>query len=108
MAVVLLHEHELRVGHSNNASMLTGLGVRMAQALQIGLESCPDLLCTGGKEQSVTTKESRRRLMWSIYIMESWTGSAVVNEAAIGIQLPCSDRSLAWHVLALCQHKNPK
>lgn len=98
MAIVLLHEHELRMGNYANAFMLTGLGIRMAQALQLNLESCPDVLCSGGKGLSATTKESRRRLMWAIYIMDSWVGGGVdevtlLNEADLQIQLPCSDLS---------------
>lgn len=96
MAIVLLHEHELRMGNYANAFMLTGLGVRMAQALQINLESSSDVLCTGANGLSPMTKESRRRLMWSIYIMDSWVGSGVdeltlLDEIDLKIQLPCSD-----------------
>lgn len=105
MAIVLLHEHELRVGNHANAFMLTGLAVRMAQALQINLESPPaageDVLCAGTERDYVssapaTTREARRRLMWSIYIMDSWVGSGVdeltlVDEADLKIRLPCSD-----------------
>ncbi|KAF3764234.1 hypothetical protein M406DRAFT_260426, partial [Cryphonectria parasitica EP155] len=118
MAVVLLHEHELRVGNHACAFMLTGLGVRMAQALQINIESSPDILCRGqtkdknkkkeggvggggGQQQqglSPTTREARRRLMWSIYTMDAWVGSGVdeltlLREADVQIQLPCSDHS---------------
>lgn len=98
MAVVLLHEHELRVGNRANAFMLTGLGVRMAQALRINIESPSDVSGAGPQNPSATTKEAKRRLMWSIYIMDSWVGSGVdeltlINEADVRIQLPCSDQS---------------
>lgn len=98
MSTVLLHEHELRVGNYANAFMLTGLGVRMAQALQINIEESSDILCTSGQGSSATTREAKRRLMWSIYIMDSWVGSGVdeltlINEADLKIQLPCSDQS---------------
>lgn len=97
MAMVLLHEHELRVGNYANAFMLTGLCVRMAQALQINLESSADILCVRPQELSATSKEARRRLMWSIYVMDAWVGSGVdaltlIDEANVKIQLPCSDQ----------------
>lgn len=98
MAVVLLHEHELRVGNYANGFLLTGLAVRMAQALQIGMESSPDVLCLQSQTLSATQKESRRRLMWSIFVMDSWVGSGVdeltlIDEADVRIQVPCSDAS---------------
>lgn len=96
MATVLLHEHELRMGNYANAFMLTGLSVRMAQALQINLESSSNNLCSGETGPSSMTKEARRRLMWSIYIMDSWVWNGVdeltlLDESDIKIQLPCSD-----------------
>lgn len=108
MAVVLLHEHDLRVGNYASAFMLTGLAVRMAQALQINVEEAGEeespptvdgLPCAGLPQGlSAVSREARRRLMWSIYIMDSWVGSGVdeltfVDEADLNIQLPCSDRA---------------
>lgn len=108
MAVMLLHEHDLRVGNYASAFMLTGLAVRMAQALQINVEEAGEeespptvdgLPCAGLPQGlSAVSREARRRLMWSIYIMDSWVGSGVdeltfVDEADLNIQLPCSDRA---------------
>jgi hypothetical protein len=50
--------------------MLTGLGVRMTQALQINLEISSDVL-SGDGQLSWACREARRRLMWSIYIMDA-------------------------------------
>lgn len=112
MAIVLLHEHELRVGGYSNAFMLTGIGVRMAQALQINLESSPGVLAAGPQGLSATTREARRRLMWSIYIMDSWVGSGVdeltlVDEADVKIQLPCSDRTFEREEYSIVETLNP-
>jgi hypothetical protein len=71
MAMVLLHEHELRVGNYASAFMLTGIVVRMAQALQINLESSTNI-AGGPGELSWACKESRRRLMWGVYVMDAW------------------------------------
>ncbi|PSR97213.1 fungal-specific transcription factor domain-domain-containing protein [Coniella lustricola] len=98
MAIVLLHQHELRVGNYTNAFVLTGLGVRMAQALQLNIETSSADIGSSQRTKSITTAESKRRLMWSIYIMDTWVGSGVgeltlLDEADIRIQLPCSDRN---------------
>lgn len=98
MAIVLLHEHELRVGNYTNAFVLTGLGVRMAQALSLNVESPFENITSNSGTKFITTGESKRRLMWSIYIMDSWVGSGVdeltlLEEADIHIQLPCNDKS---------------
>ena len=74
---MLLHEHELRIGNYASAFSLSGMGVRMAQALQINLESSLDILCLQRTGLSVSTRETRRRLMWSVYAMDAWVGSGV-------------------------------
>lgn len=83
------------------AFMLSALMMRMTQALQINLEystgllsQCPD---TG---LSITTRECRRRLMWSCYVTDALCGSGVdqltlINEEDLKIQLPCKD----WNFL---------
>ena len=58
--------------------MLSGLTARMAQALQVNLEHSTDILCQDSEPNpSASTKESRRRLMWSCYITDSLVGSGV-------------------------------
>lgn len=102
--MVLLHEHNLRIGNYAGSFMLTGVGIRMAQALQINLESSTDILCQYGKRGlSPSSRESRRRLMWSIYVMDAWVGSGVdeltlIRECDIKIQLPCDERNFSFEV----------
>lgn len=69
-AIILLHEHDLRIGSYASAFILTGLGVRMSQALQINLERSNRILSSSGPLQW-SHREARRRLMWSVYIMDS-------------------------------------
>jgi hypothetical protein len=93
--------------------MLSGITTRMTQALQINLEYNTDILCQdsyGGL--SVTAKESRRRLMWSCYIMDALVGSGVdqltlIDERDIKIQLPCNDRNFAQQVPCLTETLRP-
>lgn len=81
MAVVLLHDHELRVGRYASCFLLSGLGARLAQALQINVEYSTDILCAqaaSAKAPSPTARESRRRLQWAVYVMDAWVGSGYV------------------------------
>ncbi|KAI8579976.1 hypothetical protein K450DRAFT_240004 [Umbelopsis ramanniana AG] len=95
MSVILLHEHENRVGKLSNCFLLTGLAARMSQALQINLEYDFDVLCSEST-MNCTEKECRRRLMWACYLLDSSTASGVkqlqlIDESDIKIQLPCSE-----------------
>lgn len=95
MSVILLHEHEYRVGKLSACFLLTGLAARMCQALQINLEYDFDILCSEST-MPCTEKESRRRLMWACYFLDSSTSSGVkqlqlLDEADIKIQLPCGE-----------------
>lgn len=86
--------------------MLTGIAVRLAQSLQINVESTDGhnsrLICRSSPSPSMC--ESRRRLMWGIYAMDTWVGSGVdeltlVNEANVKIRLPCNERDFILEVL---------
>ena len=92
--------------------MLTGLGIRMAQALQINLESSADVLCTDKSGLSPSSREARRRLMWSVYIMDAWVGSGVdeltlIGEGDMKIQLPCNERSFDFQTPSIVEALEP-
>jgi hypothetical protein len=78
--------------------MLSGIAARMVQVLQINLEFSTDILCSRSTSQlDATIRESRRRLMWSCFTMDSWVGSGVdqltlLDERDIKAQLPCNER----------------
>jgi hypothetical protein len=101
---VLLHDYQLRVGDYAGAFMLSAITARMTQALQINLEYSPDILCTDiSSPLSVSARESRRRLFWSCYVMDSWVGSGVdqltlLHERDIKIQLPCNERNFLQQI----------
>ncbi|CAG8923331.1 unnamed protein product [Penicillium salamii] len=113
MAAVLLHDYAVRLGNFANAFMLSGITTRMTQALQINLEFNIDILChddDGGL--SVTEKESRRRLMWSCYVMDALVGSGVdqltlMDERDIKIQLPCNERNFTQQLPCLTETLTP-
>ncbi|CAG8879372.1 unnamed protein product [Penicillium nalgiovense] len=113
MAAVLLHDYAVRLGNFANAFMLSGLTTRMTQALQINLEYNTDILCrNNGNGLPVTAKESRRRLMWSCYIMDALVGSGVdqltlMDERDIKIQLPCNERNFTQQVPCLTETLYP-
>lgn len=89
--------------------MLSGLTTRMTQGLQINLEYNTDILCQDTDNGlPVTAKESRRRLMWSCYIMDALVGSGVdqltlMDERDIKIQLPCNERNFTQQVPCLTE-----
>ena len=99
MAAVLLQDYAIRMADWGTAFMLSGLIARMTQALQINLEHSTDVLCQNPSlRPDASTKESRRRLMWSCYIADSLIGSGVdqltlIREEDMKIQLPCSERN---------------
>lgn len=84
--------------------MLSGLITRMTQALQINLEYNTDVLCHNHDSGlTATEKESRRRLMWSCYVMDALVGSGVdqltlVDEKDMKIQLPCNERNFMQQI----------
>ncbi|KAH8901339.1 hypothetical protein GQ53DRAFT_630743, partial [Thozetella sp. PMI_491] len=97
MAAQLLYDYALRQSNFSQAFMLSALMARMTQALQINLEYSADLLGESPEiALSVTTRECRRRLMWSCYVTDALCGSGVdqltlIDERDIKIQLPCND-----------------
>ncbi|KAJ5683574.1 hypothetical protein N7462_006739 [Penicillium macrosclerotiorum] len=113
MAAVLLHDYAVRMGNFSNAFMLSGLIARMTQALQINLEYNTDLLCQNGDSSpSVTERESRRRLMWSCYVMDALVGSGVdqltlVHESDLKIQLPCNERNFTQQIPCFTETLSP-
>ena len=95
MVVVLLHEHEARVGNYASSFILSGIAARLLQALQINLEFDFDITCMESK-MSPTDKELRRRLMWACFLQDSLICSGtsqlqLVDERDIKIQLPCHE-----------------
>jgi len=81
----------------------------MTQALQINLEYNTDILCQNNDTGlTVTEKESRRRLMWSCYVMDALVGSGVdqltlVDEKDMKIQLPCNERNFVQQIPCLTE-----
>lgn len=97
--LVLLHDHEARLGNYAGSFLLTGLVVRMAHALQIHVESEEQ----PGVPNDVSLRESRRRLMWACYMVDVWAGSGVdqltiLNERDIKLQLPCNERQFLLQI----------
>ncbi|KAJ3472282.1 hypothetical protein NLG97_g11122 [Lecanicillium saksenae] len=105
MTAILLHEFHFRHGEYSQALMMSGLAVRMAHALKINSEHSPDIMCSDADEAapSVVSRESRRRLMWSCYILDAWAGSGIdqltlLRENDIKIQLPCNERNFGLRI----------
>lgn len=101
------------MGNFANAFMLSGIITRMTQALQINLEYNTDLLCQNNEiGPSITARESRRRLMWSCYVMDALVGSGVdqltlIDEKDMKIQLPCNERNFTQQIPCLTETLEP-
>lgn len=72
----------------------------MSQALQLNLESSSDILCKESNSVCSIANESKRRLMWSCYVMDSWVGSGVnqltlLEDKDLKIQLPCHSHNFS-------------
>ncbi len=100
MCVVLLHEHAIRTGQLNWCFLFSSIAARISQALQLNLEYDYDVLCTGSR-MSTTEKETRRRLLWAVFIIDSGISSGVdqlelIHEKDIKIQLPCDEEKFLF------------
>lgn len=84
--------------------MLSGTAIRMSQALQINLEYSTDILCNENSNRlSCCSRESRRRLMWSCYNLDTYVASGVdqltlIDDKDIKIQLPCNERNFLQQI----------
>jgi hypothetical protein len=112
--LVLLHDYEARTGNYAGSFLLTGLIIRMAHALQINIESSTDILCRdqAGVPNEVSSRESRRRLMWACYMVDVWAGSGVdrltiLNERDIKLQLPCNERQFLLQIPNITERLQP-
>ncbi|KAJ5745287.1 hypothetical protein N7520_010469, partial [Penicillium odoratum] len=107
MTAILLYDHDLRIGSYASAFMLSGMTARMSQALQLNLENSADVLCQKS-DSSAITNETRRRLMWSCYLLDSWVGSGVnqltlLEDRDLKIQLPCHSQNFSLGILCLTE-----
>ncbi|ODA82648.1 hypothetical protein RJ55_01156 [Drechmeria coniospora] len=110
MTAILLHDFHFRLGEYGQALMISGLAVRMAHALKINAEHNADVLCADhdGAAPTVTSRESRRRLMWACYVLDAWAGSGVdqltlLRESDIKIQLPSNERNFGLRIPSITE-----
>lgn len=102
MCIVLLYEHAARTGDHRLCFMLSGMASRYTHALSLNLEHDHDVLCTRSRVPPVE-RESRRRLMWACYIMDTMLACGlrnlqVIDTSTIRIQLPCDDKNFLYKI----------
>ncbi|KAH8878938.1 hypothetical protein GQ53DRAFT_739552 [Thozetella sp. PMI_491] len=102
MSIVLLYEHAARTGEHRLCFMLSGLASRYTQALSLNLEYDHDVLSTTSVLSPVE-RESRRRLMWACYIIDTMVACGLnhlqtIDTTTIQIQLPSDDRYFLYKV----------
>lgn len=94
MTDILLHEYHLRVGDYAKGFLISGLISRHMQVLQLNIEHDFDILCQKNTSVSWATKESRRRLAWTCYLLDAFIECGIdqlrfVSVDDIQVQLPC-------------------
>ncbi|RMZ86428.1 hypothetical protein DV736_g6346, partial [Chaetothyriales sp. CBS 134916] len=90
--LVLIIQHRKMCRRFTNAFMLLATAMRFAFALRLNHEASN--LC-------FLAQESRRRLMWALYILDSTIAGGVpdlmlCNPEALHIQLPCQERNFEF------------
>lgn len=95
--LLLLQRYEWHRNSDMSAWLLSALVIRLAYALQLNLEMPEE---RNGVPVNVPTavRETRRRLIWSCFIMESYIEAGrsplgALNMSSIGARLPCDDYS---------------
>ncbi|CAK7201507.1 hypothetical protein SEUCBS139899_004213 [Sporothrix eucalyptigena] len=102
MCIVLLYEHANRINEQRLCYMLSGLASRFTQALSLNLEYDHDVLHTTDIMTAVE-RESRRRLMWACYILDTMLACGLpdlqaIDTSTLRIQLPCDDRHFLYKI----------
>lgn len=95
MTEVLLHEYFLRVGEYAKGFMVSGQITRHLQVVQLNMERDSDVLCQRNPA-SCHIKESRRRLAWACYLLDSLIECGIdqlrlIPYDDIQVQLPCAE-----------------
>ncbi|KAL7275633.1 hypothetical protein RUND412_001419 [Rhizina undulata] len=113
MTTVLLCVYEEWGGHHSAAFLLSASVVRAAQALMLNIEHDEDILCKD-KSRSIdaTTKESRRRLMWSCFTLDLQMCSGVkyislLDASTLKLQLPCQERNYSLQIPCITEKLDP-
>jgi hypothetical protein len=95
MTEVLLHEYYLRAGEYAKGFMVSGQITRHLQVVQLNMERDSDVLCHQSPA-SCHIKESRRRLAWACYLLDSLIECGIdqlrlIPYHDIQVQLPCAE-----------------
>ncbi|CAK7216583.1 hypothetical protein SCUCBS95973_002856 [Sporothrix curviconia] len=102
MCLVLLYEHANRTNEQRLCFLLSGLASRFTQALSLNLEYDHDVLFTDESARiTAVARESRRRLMWACYILDTMLACGLrdlqaIDTSTLRIQLPCDDRHFLY------------
>lgn len=96
-ALVLLSSHEWGEGNSARSFVYVGIAARMALILGLGAEvNLPDEGGVLDENEQLIYRESRRRTIWSIYMMDRCNSSGrnrspAIKVSDIEVNLPCEE-----------------
>ncbi|KAH8884094.1 hypothetical protein GQ53DRAFT_662530, partial [Thozetella sp. PMI_491] len=102
MATVLLWEYQCRYGSSTAAMMISSCCARAAQLLRLDVDQTPDSL-SNDSPQCITIIESRRRLFWACWRMDSIIAAGVDRYMALSrsipdVPLPCRESDFIYQL----------
>lgn len=103
-ALVLLSSHEWGEGNSARSFVYVGIAARMALILGLGAEvNLPDEGGVLDENEQLIYIESRRRTIWSIYMMDRCNSSgrnrsSAIKVSDIEVNLPCEEREFLFGI----------
>ena len=111
MCLVLLNEFFVRVDEVKQCFILTCLACRLCQALQLNVEYDDDFECKSSS-LSPTEKETRRRLMWASYCMDTSISGGLdsikmFREEDSMIQMPADEDSFFYRTAGMTSFLRP-
>ncbi|CAI5755499.1 unnamed protein product [Candida verbasci] len=98
-ALCILSSHEWGEGNATKSYMYSGIAARMAFIL--GLNKEPKIEIEYDNFQNCLRMESKRRAIWSVYMMDRCNASgrksnSVINLDDIHVNLPCSEKEFLF------------
>ena len=102
----------MRYGQNSTVFMLSSCCFRMAQILRLDSEAADESLSSLPSATQNTERESRRRLMWSCYIIDIIVGSGIdgitmSSRTGPKIQLPCDSQTFTHQMASSVEYLLP-
>ena len=109
--LILLQRYEWHRGSHISAWFISALAIRLAHALRLNIE-IPNDRDNSGTTIPVSVRETRRRLMWGCFVMDSMmeAGPRPLSEldpSSIEVRVPCDEGSYQLGIEANMENLDP-